>query len=201
MLGYGLPDDLVMGWLSAGLAPAGWLARGAPLPPVIDAAPPTIAIALRLRRLLTSSFTAMASRALDPRDAFRACVSELLPKLREDDKNLALLATDMLLNLQGKLTDVLPRVQQETMPNPASPVVVAPVREVRNMGFTTVILPYADSVTWPRPPLPLLGPDPEHERRLFYLAVTRTAGNLFATHSGTLSPLVTELQTTLRPRR
>jgi hypothetical protein len=201
MLGYGLPDDLVQGWLAAGLASGGWLARGAPLPPVIDAAPPTIATALRLRRLLTSSFTAMASRTLDPRDAFKACVSELLPKLREDDKNLALLATDMLLNLSGKLSDVLPRVQQETMPNPASPVVVAPVREVRNMGFTTVILPYADSVTWPRPPMPLLGPDPEHERRLFYLAITRTAGNLFVTHSGALSPLVTELQTTLRPRR
>jgi superfamily I DNA/RNA helicase len=143
----------------------------------------------------------MASRALDPREAFKACVAEILPKLRDEDKNLALLATDMLLNLQGKLTEVLPRVQQETMPNPASPVVVAPVREVRNMGFNTVILPYADSLTWPRQPFPILGPDPEHERRLFYLAISRTAGNLLVTYSGALSPFVTELQTTLRPRR
>ncbi|HEX2859126.1 MAG TPA: UvrD-helicase domain-containing protein [Alphaproteobacteria bacterium] len=201
MRGFGLPDDVITGWLAAGLVPNGWLARGGPMPPVIDAAPPTVQTALRLRRLLTTSWQGMAGKLLDPRDAFKACVSELLPNLRDEDKNIGLLAADMLLNLQGKLSDVLPRVQHETMPNPASPVVVAPVREVRNMGFSTVIIPYASSSNWPRAAYPLIGPDPEHERRLFYSAITRSAGNILITYTGALSPLATELQTTLRPRR
>jgi superfamily I DNA/RNA helicase len=201
LMGFGLPAELVTLWLAAGLLPGGWLARGGPLPPALDASPPTVQAALRVRRLLVAAWQGMGGRALDPRDAFKACVQELLPGLADDDRATALLATDMLINLQGKLADVLPRVQQETMPNPASPVVVAPVREVRNMGFHTLILPYADNLHWPRAPYAILGPDPEHERRLFYLAVTRASGNIIVSHHNPLSPLVVELQGTTRARR
>ena len=208
LLGFGVPATTVAALFQSGLRAEQWAASGFALPVLPDESPTTLATLQQVRRAMRTSqqllqappsATTMADAALTPRMVFKALVAELLPHLPDDEHAYALLATDMLLNLSGKLTEVLPRVRTETLPDMASPIVVAPVRETRNQQFGTVIIPYASGDHWPKPPSKLMGADADHERRLFYLAITRSAGALiFTHHQPEASPLVQELQQSLK---
>jgi|GEM_PF-1273293 len=199
LLGFEVPPAAVEQLFAAGLAAEGWLQRGCPLPALDGASPTTTANLQQLRRALRSATQVMQAHTLSAREVFKALIAQLLPHMPQADHQLALLATDSLLNLSGKLVDVLPRIREETLPDMDSPVTVAPVREVRNRTFDVVVLPYADASHWPLPPSELLGPNADHERRLFYLAITRTAGPLvFTHHHGKPTPFLAELHQSLK---
>ncbi len=206
LLGFGVPAPAVMALFQAGLRAESWGASGFALPPLTHESPTTVAALQQVRRSLRTAHqllhmpqTPAPENPLTPRTIFKALVADLLPHLPESEHPAALLATDMLLTLSGKLTEVLPRVRTETLPDMASPIVVAPVRETRNQQFGTVIIPYASATTWPHPPSALLGAEPDHDRRLMYLALTRSAGSLvFTRHTPEASPYVQELQQNLK---
>lgn len=200
MLGFGIPADAAADLLDRGLTPKDWLSRGCPLPPLAEGVSPTTQANLQqIRQAFRAAAQLLHARALGAREVFKTLVAQLLEHLPPAEQPQALLATDMLLSLSGKLADILPRVRTETLPDMASRVTVAPVREVRNREFSTVILPYMDARHWPQPASPLLPPDSDHERHLFYLAISRTAGNLILTrHAPEASPFVTELQQSLK---
>lgn len=204
MLGFGVPATTVAHLFQAGLQAEGWGTQGYPLPNLPNESPTTVAAVQQLRRTLRSASQLLQQQsqgvpAANPRNVFKAMVAELLPHLPEAEHPAALLATDMLLGLSGKLTEVLPRVRTETLPDMNSPITVAPVRETRNQQFHTVIIPYAGANAWPMPPSALTGADAEHERRLFYLAITRGQTNLiFTRHTPEASPYITELQQSLK---
>lgn len=200
MLGFGIPAPSALELLDKGLNPKDWLARGCPVPPLADDTSPTTAAAIQqLRQAFRAAAQLLHGKALGAREVFKTLVAQLLEHLPVAEHTQALLATDMLLSLSGKLTEILPRVRTETLPDMASRITVAPVREVRNRQFGTVILPYADGSRWPQPASPLLPADPDHERHLFYLAISRTAGNLILTrHSPDASPFLQELQQSLK---
>lgn len=207
MLGFGVPPTTTAYLFQAGLNAENWAAQGYPLPPLPHESPTTIAAVQQLRRALRSASQllrapatpAAGTESMNPRSVFKALVAELLPHIPEAEHPAALLATDMLLGLSGKLTEVLPRVRTETLPDMASRVTVAPVREARNQQFHTVIIPYASAGNWPSTGSPLLGVDADHERRLFYLAITRSQSNLILTrHTAEASPFISELQQSLK---
>ncbi len=205
MLGFSVPPTTTAYLFQSGLDASSWAAQGYPLPPMPQESPTTVAAVQQLRRALRSASqllraaTSGAPETMNPRSVFKALVAELLPHLPESEHPAALLATDMLLGLSGKLTEVLPRVRTETLPDMSSPITVAPVREVRNQQFSTVIMPYASVGNWPSRGTPLLGTDADHERRLFYLAITRSQGNLlFTRHTPEATPFVAELQQSLK---
>ena len=208
MSGFGVPPTTIMQLFQAGLQAETWGAQGYPLPPLPSESPTTIASVQQLRRTLRGASQLLqqqggaggaSNNAFNPRNVFKSMVADLLPHLPESEHASALLATDMLLGLSGKLTEVLPRVRTETLPDMNSPITVAPVRETRNQQFHTVIIPYASSGNWPAPASALTGADAEHERRLFYLAITRGQGNLiFTRHTPEPTPFITELQQSLR---
>lgn len=201
MVGFGLPAPYAQSLLQQGLEAHDWLAQGCPLPQNAGASPTVVAAAQKMRQSFRGAWQLWQAKALGPREIFKALVADMLPNLPVSEHAQALLATDMLLSLSGKLTEILPRVMAETLPDMNSPITVAPVREVRNMQFGTVILPYAGAGNWPRPAYAVLGDAPEHERRMFYLAISRTAGNLlFTTHTPQATPFLAELQQSLKQR-
>ncbi len=210
LAGLGLPADQVRNWVSQGLSPENWLADGAPLPLVEDASPTLVARVSHIRRILLQAWQALTQQLTDPRTVFLSCVNELLQALPGDmtgtEDPPALLATDMLLSLKGNLAEILPRVTQETLPDMSAPITVAPVREVRNLEFEVVFIaglnaaPHAHA--WPAAGGSGAVPaDADHERRLFYLAATRTKQHLVLTHTGTASTYINELQHALRRNR
>lgn len=202
LTGFGLPPEAVALLQARGLSADHWLARNCPLPPGLaqgaeagsDLSPTILAQLSRVHRHLTSAWHLLHSRAMSAQDVFKALIYVLLENIPPADQPSALLATDMLLNIPGNPADALPKVVVETMPNPHAPVVVAPVREVRNLEFDILILPHAHAGQWPAVSGPALGEDAEHERRLFHLALSRSKGNILATHHKGLSPLVKEAQ-------
>lgn len=200
MLGFGIPASTAQELLDKGLTPKDWLSRGCPLPAAAADTSPTTQLSLQhMRQAFRSAAQLLHARALGAREVFKTLVAQLIEHLPASEHNQALLATDMLLSLSGKLTEVLPRVRTETLPDMGSRITVAPVREVRNREFGTVILPYMDIRRWPQPHSTLLPPDPDHERHLFYLAISRSAGNIILTrHTPEASPFVAELQQSLK---
>lgn len=201
MLGFGIPAPTVAYLFQSGLHMETWAAQGYPLPPLPNESPTTIAAVQQLRRTLRGANQLLQSQAagMNPRSVFKALVAEILPHLPDSEHASALLATDMLLGLSGKLTEVLPRVRTETLPDMSSPITVAPVRETRNQQFHTLIIPYASASHWPGQPSALMGLDAEHERRLFYLAITRGQSHLiFTRHTPEASPFLAELQQSLK---
>ncbi len=201
LLGFGVPPQAVAGLFQSGLRVESWAAQGYPLPLMPNESPTTVAAVQQLRRALRGAAQLMQVQGTDinPRSIFKSLVAQVLPQLPEAEHASALLATDMLLGLSGKLTEVLPRVRTETLPDMTSLITVAPVRETRNQQFHTVIIPYASAGHWPMPPSRLLDAQNDHERRLFYMAATRGQHNLVLTrHEPEASPFLTELQQSLK---
>lgn len=199
LTGFGLPPSTVAALFGQGLSAEGWLVRGCPLPAIEGLSPTLQAAAQKMRRAFAGGWQLMQAKTLTPNQIFKSLVTELLTELPESEHAQALLATDTLLSLSGRLTEILPRVMQETLPDMTSPITVAPVREVRNMEFSTVIIPHAGAGNWPQPPHTLLGPSPDHERRLFYLAMTRSRGSVLLTwHTPQPSPFMVEMQQSLK---
>ncbi|MCP5405703.1 MAG: ATP-dependent helicase [Pseudomonadaceae bacterium] len=177
-----------------GLSAENWLPRQAPLPHVADVPATQHAAIATTHRLLVGAWQVLQAKTLAPREVFKGLLEDLLAHQPEDTHPTMLLAADMLLSLSGKLADILPRVVAETMPDMSAPLVVAPVREVRNLEFTTLIMPHAHADHWPRPASGAVPADADHERHLFYLALSRTRGDILITHHAGLSHLVEELQ-------
>lgn len=202
LMGFGLPEEVILTMFENGLTAEQWMARGCPLPHMPEASPTTLASAQRLRRAGRAAWQIWQAKKMGPQDVFKALVGELLPNLPAADRPLALLAADSLLSLSGKLTDVLPRIRKETLPDMTSPITVAPVREVRNRAFDVVIIPYCSPDVWPQPASAIFGPNPDHERRTAYLALTRSRGDIITTrHTQQPSPFLAELQQTLSRKR
>jgi superfamily I DNA/RNA helicase len=192
---FGVSLDVQAQMVQKGLQAKGWLVNGAPLPEGLTG---ELHLLATVRRQLLGNWQLIQARKLSPRDAFKALVHDLILNLDQQDRRSALLALDMLLHIEGSLKDVLPRIQQETAPDMKSPIVVAPVREVRNMEFDHLILPFAREGQWPSMAEEFLGMDAEHERRLFYLALSRTKGSVTITYTHKISPFVQEMLSSLK---
>ena len=189
---FGVSLDVQSQLAQKGLQASGWLMQGAPLPQDIEGDVQPLS---KLRRQLKGVWSLIQARQISPRDAFKVLVHDLLPHLNEEERRFALLALDMLLNVKGRLQDVLPRIQQEILPDMSSRIVVAPVREVRNMEFDVLYLPFSEGSEWPSQETQVLGVDEEHERRLFYMAVSRAKGSIAVTYSDSLNKYIKEMQT------
>jgi superfamily I DNA/RNA helicase len=205
LLGFGIPAGTVQQLTLHGLNGEQWLAGGAVLPPLeADTSPTTRHAVQKAQQAWQAAASLWNSRTLGPREIFKALVADLLPNLPASEHPAALLATEALLGLSGKLTAVLPQLLQESLPNWASPITVAPVVEVRNRQFGVVVLAYAQQ--W-APEASQSIEKAEHDRRLLYLAATRSTGPLIVlqhantpTETPTLPPLLAELQATLAKR-
>ncbi len=175
-----------------------WLEKGAPWPLAAGSSPTTQMLQARIRQAFRGAYMLWSGQHMPPRDIFKALVADVLPLLPVPEQESALLAADMLVGLGGKLAEVLPRIQHETMPDMASLVTVAPVREVRGRAFRHVVMPFMGASSWPLKEGPLLPAEPDHERRLWLLACSRAEETLMLTgHEPTQSPFVAELQQAL----
>ena len=193
LLGLGLPAAEVLRWQQSGVfSNPDWLAQGAPLPLTGVSSPTTVALIQQVRWALRAAQALWAQRTLPPPEVFKALWADVLPLLAVAEQPAALLALEVLLSLQGKLADVLPRVLTETLPDMACPVVVAPVREVRNHQFDVVILANAGQGVWPPATSPILGADHDHERRLWLLAASRARQAVVVLAAGELGSLAAE---------
>ncbi|MCA3244535.1 MAG: hypothetical protein INF43_04440 [Alphaproteobacteria bacterium] len=194
LLGVGIPAATVVAWQHQGvLNQPDWLGQGALLPAAEITSPTLQTLVQQVRFALRSAHTLWHQRTLPPPAVFKALWADLLPLLPTAEQPAALLALDMLLSLSGKLSDVLPRVLTETLPDMASLVTVGPVREMRNHAFDAVLLINPTDGLWPPPTNPTLGADHDHERRLWLLACSRTRGPLALLTVGEPCALAREL--------
>lgn len=174
-----------------------WLQTGLQLPELTPSSTITtedIATLRRARRMLSGTWQAIQQRKINPKDAFLALMQQALPRLSDEHKQYALLATDMLANIQGPLREELQTLLTETLPDTNAPIIIAPVREARNMAFDMLILPTCHASQWPLTQGAVMTQDTEHERRLFYTALARAKGHIICTSSSGLSPYLGEIQ-------
>ncbi|PIZ30677.1 MAG: hypothetical protein COY40_04170 [Alphaproteobacteria bacterium CG_4_10_14_0_8_um_filter_53_9] len=197
LTGFGVPYATVKELEAGGLEITDWLKNGAPWPGVTTLTPATRAQLNHLGRQLVESYELFNGKKLNPRMVFKALVHDMLTHLPQAEHPYAILATEKLLSISGKLTEILPRLTEEMMPDTTSPIIIAPVREVRNQQFTTLFLPFFHQGKWPKTHYPVLGEDKEHERHLLYLALTRTGGDVHISHHHIPSSYIAELETAL----
>ena len=168
--GFGLATQVIDALFNRGLLADGWLKRGAPLPVDVERDIPAAAMRdlAQLRHQLLGY--AATLRQAGPKNVFKAAVYDLVQKMPVCDQGDALHALDDLLSMKGSLGQVLNAVRTRKDPNPSAKVVVAPVREVRGMSFSHVLLPFANSKSYPFT-YKVLGADTDAERRLLYTAL------------------------------
>ena len=174
-----------------------WLQNGLQLPDIKITEHITaenIATLRRARRMLSGTWQAIQQRKINPKDAFLALMQQSMPRLSDEHKQYALLATDMLANIQGPLREELQILLTETLPDTTAPIIIAPVRETRNMAFDVLLMPTCHASQWPLMQGAVMTQDTEHERRLFYTALARSKGHIICTSSTGLSPYLGELQ-------
>lgn len=190
LLGCGLNQRLVDSVFEHGLIAADWLPEGGRLPAGVDLPNATLQEYSILQRRLVGYYQMIKERQASPRDVFKAAAHDLLQNMRPDDRRDALMAIEKLVNLQGALKALLPTLRVRQQPDMASSIVVAPIRECRNHQFDVVFLPMCNTGVYPYTGMRVLGADEDHERRLFYLAVTRALKGVVFSHSGALSVYV-----------
>ncbi|MDD9920484.1 MAG: AAA family ATPase [Alphaproteobacteria bacterium] len=181
-----------------GIQAKDWLVKGAQFPDGLEGSTRELST---FRRNLLSVWQLLQQRKIEPQEGFKAFVFDMLPHLAEDDRRFALLALDILLNIKGSMMEMLPNIRKETMPSIHSSITVAPVREVRNMEFDSVILPFAEAQDWPNQRYQALDTDEGSERRLFYLAVSRAKEDIIASYTDTQSIFLKEMQSSLKSHK
>lgn len=195
LIAYGLNLTLVDALFANGLVAMGWLKKGAPLPDGIDMPNSTLQSFGTLQRKLLGYFNAMRDGVVRPRDAFKAAAHDMLEKMDDNERMDALIALEHLLSLKGKLHEILPQLSQDKPPQFDAAVTVAPARELRNMVFDHVIMPFCDKQVWPdKRSYPVMGVDKNYERHLFYIGLSRAANGIILTHGPEASPFLAELQ-------
>lgn len=180
---FGISGQAVETLYQHGLSPDDWLRRGAPIPKSAENDLPAAALRdLGVLRQKLLNYAKMM-KPMGPKTVFKAMVLHMVENMRPENKQDALLALDELLSTKGNLNQVIAQLTQHRKPDPAARVIVAPVRESRNMGFTHVFLPFVTNTNYPYKyrvlPLQKLP-----ERRLLYMAVTRGSKAVTISHCG-----------------
>lgn len=199
LIGQGINRSLVNTFFSEGLQAADWLKNGAPLPSTVDASGESLRQFSTIRRKLIGYYQVLqASKDVDAKAVFKAAVYDMLQQFNQRGQQDILLALHILLSIKGKLVDILPRMIETTLPDMRAQVLVAPVREVRNLQFDLLIIPNAEASLWPFKSYDVLPYDADAERRLFYLAITRASGDIWVSFTDKISPFVAELQQNIK---
>jgi DNA helicase-2/ATP-dependent DNA helicase PcrA len=190
----GIPRQAIEMLFAKGLTADTWLRRGAPLPKDITEAGLANSVLQELgtiqRRFLTY---AQYMKEAGPKDVFKAACFDMLQKLNPEERENALFALEELLSLSGKLTEQLAAILEAPQPDPLARVVVAPTKEVRNMQFENVFMPFCTSRVYPMA-YKVLAADEKNDRRLFYVAMTRASHRLILSASGEPSPFLSDLE-------
>ena len=191
--GYGITQQAIEVLFSHGLVADDWLKRGAQLPNDIEMDMPKAALTAisTLQRRMIGYYKLMPKAG--PKTVFKAAAYDLIERMRDEDKNDALHALDELLTLKGRLPELLPKLRDIPEPKPSVDVVVAPVREVRNMEFEHVFVPYVTHKSYPLN-YKVLGTDEEAERRLLYAAITRGRYAVHLSYCGQASTFLNEIK-------
>ncbi len=176
--GYGLSAGLVNSMMAEGLVAKDWLKRGGVLPETVKVPSSSLQVLGLVQRRLAGGWRLMTTKQARPREVFKAAAYDLLMEMDDADRKDALLALDVLLHLRGKLTEVLPKIHQMPAFNAEARVTVLPVREARNLEFDEVVVMDLEDKSWPNTQGVALGMDENHERSLFYMALTRAKGSV-----------------------
>lgn len=193
-IGYGIAPAVVDQLITAGLSADRWLAVGAPIPTDVDIPLQSQQAIAKLRRRLLNYYKLMA--AGHGKKVFKAAVADALELMNDDDRLRALYGLEALLSLKGKLSEQLETLRQEPDPDPLAQVLVAPLREVRNMEFDCVFMPFASKNIYPYA-YKVMGIKHEGDRRKFYLGMTRARSTLIISYNDKPSPYLKDIEATL----
>lgn len=173
LIGYGLNQQLIEMLFKGGLHAHNWLAEGAKLPKDLQLPSSTLGDYITVQRQLLGYYNLLKSKTASPQDVFKASSLDMIERMNYEDKFNALIAVDTLLNLKGPLKEVLPQIRQGKEPNVYDRILLGPVRDMRNFEFDIVFLALANEKVYPFAGYRVLPVDENHDKRLFYMAITR----------------------------
>lgn len=192
--GYGITTNVFDQLVAAGLKGEKWLKLGAAVPAEVDIPLQTQQEIARVRRRMINYYKLLA--AGHGKKVFKAAVADAIELMNEEDRVRALYGLEALLSLKGKLSEQLEALRQQTEPDPMAQVLVAPTREVRNMEFDCVFMPFACKNVYPYP-YKVMGVKHAGDRRKFYLAMTRARSTLIISYNDKPSPYVKDIEAAL----
>ncbi|MBI1364300.1 MAG: AAA family ATPase [Proteobacteria bacterium] len=194
--GFGLSRQAIDALFYHGLVADTWLGRGAPLPKGLEAELPSTTMRAigTLQRRLQGYYKMMGE--VGPKDTFKAAAFDMIQNFRDDDRTDALHGLDELLSLKGRLTQMLDQIRDYETPDPTAMVLIAPVRESRNMEFDTVFMPMVTVKSYPMPMKVLDNPD-RNERKLLFTGMSRAKNALIVSYSGEASPYLRDIEAVL----
>lgn len=192
LIGFGFHHQEVVTLMHSGLKAETWLdeSQGGPLPDELR---------LRLnavRTRMTAYLESMQSGGATARDAFKAAAADILENTSQEDREAALLAIEGLVSLKGRLMDLLPQLKKRRDPDLNAQVVVAPVKEARNMEFGHVYMPFMGLKVWPWGGYKQIGHDVVNDRRRLYMALSRSSKNITLSYTGSPSLFLEEIKAT-----
>tara|TARA_R110000868_G_scaffold218576_1_gene469032 strand:+ start:176994 stop:178715 length:1722 start_codon:yes stop_codon:yes gene_type:complete len=199
LIGYGLNQSLIDSLFKAGLHGNDWLPNGARLPKDISLPQGAVAEYTAIQRQLVGYYTLLRNGSASPQDIFKAAALDMIANMNKEDRLNALVAVDTLVNLKGSLREVLPQIREGKEPNVHDNVIVGPVRDMRNLQFDYVFLPLAGKDTYPYKGYTVLPVDEVHDKKLFYMAITRADSQVCISWNGVPSSYVSNMKKSYKP--
>lgn len=198
LVGYGLNQQLIEMLFKGGLHAHNWLPEGAKLPKDLQLPSSALGDFVAVQRQLLGYYNLLKNRSASPQEIFKAAAMDMIERMNYEDKFNALIGVDTLLNLKGSLKEVLPQIRQGKEPNVRDRILLGPVRDMRNLEFDVVFIPLANEKVYPFAGYRVLPIDENHDRRLFYMAVTRCSEALSISWYGEPSRYVKILKKSLK---
>lgn len=194
LVGYGLNQQLIEMLFKGGLHASNWLSEGAKLPKDLQLPSSTLGDFITVQRQLLGYYNLLKTKTISPQDVFKAAALDMIERMNYEDKFNALIGVDTLLTLKGPLKEVLPQIRQGKEPNVYDRILLGPVRDMRNFEFDVVFLALANEKVYPFAGYRVLPVDENHDKKLFYMAITRCSEELSISWYDKPSRYVTTLQ-------
>lgn len=198
LVNFGLNRTLVDALFANGMVAKDWLKNGAVLPDHIDLPSSTMQEYGALQRKLTGYYIAMFKGEVNPQDLFKAIAFEVIEGLPDEDKRDALMAVESLVRIKGNPAAIIKEIRNFQTPNMRHPLLVSPIREVRNLEFDWVFMPFSSKGVYPYGGYRVLKVDMDHEKRLIYMALTRAKKGIEVSATGDISDILKQLATAVQ---
>lgn len=177
---FGLKSDTINRIFSKGLQAEQWLQNGAKIDKSLISSDSELKKIVEIQSVLNSYYKLRSQMSI--KDIFKALCFELMKNMSLTDKKDALYAIEKVLLFRGDIKQNIQRVREDTDLSPTSQLIIGPVREFRNLEFSTVFMPFCNNHAYPYD-YKVLGKKNSSDRRIFFTAMSRAKKTVYISYS------------------
>ncbi|MCP4355349.1 MAG: ATP-dependent helicase [Proteobacteria bacterium] len=191
LISLGLGETTVNLLFAKGVQSKEWLQNGAKLDKSAIQDDSELKNIIKIQEILTSYYKLRTKLSI--KDIFKSLCFELMKEMNVNDKIYALRAIESVLAFKGNMQKNIDKARSKKTYRFNHPIMLGSVKEIRNLEFDAVFMPFCDKDKYPYD-YKVLGIKNSNDRRIFFTSMTRSKGDIYISYSKTPSTYTKALE-------